>query len=80
MAPDGIVDAIDIAADRGGRLGAALEDGAPDKFALERLEERLDWTAPGPLDTADLSFEHRRLVMSSQRFAPEFKEEAITPS
>lgn len=35
------------------------------------------WTAPGPLDTADLSFEHRRLVMGSQRFAPEFKEEAV---
>lgn len=35
------------------------------------------WTAPGPLDKADLTFEHRRLVMSSQRFAPECKEEAV---
>ncbi|WP_210188129.1 hypothetical protein, partial [Bosea sp. CRIB-10] len=37
------------------------------------MAARSFWTAPGPLDIADLSFEHRRLVMSSQRFAPEFK-------
>ena len=42
MAPNGIVEAVDLAADCGGRLGAGLEDGAPDEFALERLEERLD--------------------------------------
>jgi transposase len=35
------------------------------------------WTASGPLDTADLSLEHRRLVMGSQRSAPELKEAAV---
>ena len=42
MASDGIVEAVDIASDCGGRFGPALEDGAPDEFGLQRLEERLD--------------------------------------
>ena len=37
MAPDGAVEAVDVAADRDGRLGPAPEAGAPDEFGLERL-------------------------------------------
>ncbi len=42
MAPDGVVEVVDVAADGSGRLGTALEDGAPDEFGLQRLEEGLD--------------------------------------
>lgn len=36
MAADWVVEAVDVTADRGGRLGAALEDGTPDEFGLQR--------------------------------------------
>jgi hypothetical protein len=42
MSPDGIVEAVDIASDFGGRFSPAPEDSAPDEFGLQRLEERLD--------------------------------------
>ena len=42
MAPDRIVEAVDITADRELSLGSCLEDGAPDEFGFQRLEERLD--------------------------------------
>ena len=42
MAADGIVEAVDIAPDCGGRFSSAPEDGAPDEFGLQRLEIRLD--------------------------------------
>src|ERR1700723_922174 len=42
MAADGIVEAVDVTADCGRGFGPALEDGAPDEFGLEGLEERLD--------------------------------------
>lgn len=42
MAPDGVVESVDVAADRGGRLGPGLEDGAPDELGLQRLEEGPD--------------------------------------
>lgn len=35
------------------------------------------WTAAGPVDKPRLSFEHRRQLVSTQRFTPEFKEEAV---
>jgi transposase len=35
------------------------------------------WTAPVSVDKPDLSFEHRRQLVSTQRFTPEFKEEAV---
>lgn len=42
MAPDEVVKAVGVAANRVGRFGTVLEDGAPDEFDLQRLEERLD--------------------------------------
>src|SRR5271156_3814470 len=42
MAADGIVEAVDVTADCAGGFDPALEDGAPDEFGLEGLEERLD--------------------------------------
>src|ERR1700722_6987884 len=42
MAADGIVEAVDITADCDRGFDPALEDGAPDEFGLEGLEERLD--------------------------------------
>ena len=42
MSPDGIVEGVDIASDFGGRFSPGPEDGAPDAFGLQRLEERLD--------------------------------------
>jgi hypothetical protein len=42
MAPDGIVEAIDIPADSVLGLGSRLEDGAPDEFGFQCFEERLD--------------------------------------
>ncbi len=42
MAPDRVVEAVDISTDRGGRLGPGLEDGAPDEFGFQGLEEALD--------------------------------------
>lgn len=37
----------------------------------------IQWTAPGVLDIPCLFFEHRRQFVSTQRFTPEFKEEAV---
>ena len=42
MAADGIVEAVDVTADCDRRFDPALEDGVPDEFGLEGLEERLD--------------------------------------
>jgi transposase len=42
VAPDGIVEAVDVAADGLPGLGPGLEDGAPDQLGLQRLEEGLD--------------------------------------
>src|SRR5271163_4394406 len=42
MAADGIVEAVDVTADCARGFDPALEDGAPDEFGLEGLEERLD--------------------------------------
>src|SRR5271156_1590969 len=42
MAADGIVEAVDVTADCARGFDPALEDGAPDEFGLEGLEEGLD--------------------------------------
>jgi len=39
MAPAGIVEAVAVAGQSLGRLSSRLEDGAPDQFALQRLED-----------------------------------------
>jgi hypothetical protein len=49
MSPDGIVEAVDIASDFGGRFSPAPEDSAPDEFGLQRLEERLDHGVDAPM-------------------------------
>lgn len=36
-----------------------------------------EWTAPCTIDISSLCFEHRRKSMSTQRFTPEFKAEAV---
>src|SRR3954466_1773066 len=41
MAPDGIVEPIDVAANSSVRLLAGVEDGPPDEFGFQGLEERL---------------------------------------
>ncbi|BDA82744.1 hypothetical protein Sa4125_02860 [Aureimonas sp. SA4125] len=41
MAPDGVVEAVDASADRGGRLGPAPKDGAPYEIGFQSLEEGL---------------------------------------
>ena len=42
VAPGRIVEAVDVAGQGVARLGPGQEHGAPDEFALQRLEERLD--------------------------------------
>ena len=42
MSPNGVVEPVYVATDGLRRLCAALEDGAPDKFGLQRFEESLD--------------------------------------
>jgi hypothetical protein len=42
MAPDGVVEAIDVTADRLLGFGSRLEDGAPDQFGFQGLQEALD--------------------------------------
>ena len=42
MTPDGVVEAVDVTADRLLGLGSGLEDGAPDQLGLQGLEEGLD--------------------------------------
>ena len=42
MTPDRIVEAIDVTADCRLGLGSRLEDGAPDQFGFQGLEEGLD--------------------------------------
>lgn len=42
MAPDGVVEAVHIASNSCRGLGAGVEDGAPDQFGFDRLEECLD--------------------------------------
>lgn len=41
MAPDGVVEAVDVAADGVLRLQAGCEDGAPDELGFQGFEERL---------------------------------------
>src|SRR3954462_5357378 len=41
MAPDGIVEPIDVAANSSVRLLAGVEDGSPDELGFQGLEERL---------------------------------------
>ena len=42
MAPDGVVDAVDIAGNGLRGLVTGIEDGAPHELGFDRLEERLD--------------------------------------
>src|SRR3954453_357367 len=42
MAPEGIVEPVDIAANGPVRLLAGVEDGPPDELGFQGLEERLD--------------------------------------
>ena len=42
MAPDMVVEAVDVAGNGLLGLGSGLEDGPPDKLGFQRLEERLD--------------------------------------
>lgn len=42
MAPDGIVEPVDVAANRPGSFLAGVEDGPPDKLGFEGLEEGFD--------------------------------------
>ena len=42
VAPDGIVEAIDIASNGLRSLVTGIKDGAPEELGLDRLEERLD--------------------------------------
>jgi len=42
MAPDGIVEAVDISGNRRLGLVACVEDGAPNELGFERLEECFD--------------------------------------
>lgn len=42
MAPDGIVEAVDVTADGVLGLGSRLEEGAPDELGFQCFEERLD--------------------------------------
>lgn len=37
----------------------------------------VSWTAPVSVDKPGLPFEHRRQLVSTRRFTPEFKEEAV---
>ena len=39
MAPDGIVEAVNVAANGLGRLWAGIEDGPPHQLRFQRLEE-----------------------------------------
>src|SRR3954468_6479840 len=41
VAPDGVVESLDVTADGVCSLGPGLEDGAPDELGFQRLEERL---------------------------------------
>ena len=41
MAPDGIVEPVDVAGDSQLGFPAGAEDGAPDKLGFQRFEERL---------------------------------------
>src|SRR5215218_7381196 len=42
MAPDGIVEPVDVAANSPACLLAGVEDGPPDELGFQGLEERLD--------------------------------------
>ena len=51
VAPERIVEAVDVAGQSVARLGPGLEDGAPHQLAFQRLEERLTmelslWSSP----------------------------------
>lgn len=35
------------------------------------------WTAPGSMDTDGLIYAHRRKSISTKRYTPEFKDEAV---
>ena len=42
MAPNGVVEAVDVAGNVACRVGAGEEGGSPDQLGFQRLEERLD--------------------------------------
>ncbi|MGU3269212.1 hypothetical protein ACSEOG_29555, partial [Pseudomonas paraeruginosa] len=47
------------------------------QFLARNLQHKVVWTTPGTIDIPGLCFEHRRKSMSTQRFTPEFKAEAV---
>jgi uncharacterized protein DUF1194 len=49
VAPERIVEAVDVAGQGVARLGPGPEHGAPDQLALQRLEERLDHGVDAPM-------------------------------
>src|ERR1700690_937455 len=63
MAADGIVEAVDVTADCARGFDPALEDGAPDEFGLEGLEERLDH---GVVEAVSLARHRDRDAVPSQ--------------
>lgn len=42
MSPDGIVETVDVSGNGLGGFGSCIEDGAPDEFGFQGLEEGLD--------------------------------------
>lgn len=54
MAPYGVVEAIDIAGNGLAGLGAGVEDGAPDEFGFDGLEEGFDHSVVVAISLPDM--------------------------
>ena len=55
MAPDRVVEAVDVTADGVLGRGSGVEDGAPDELGFQRFEER-----PGPRIVVTIAFAGHR--------------------
>ena len=69
---DGSVEAVDVTADCAGGFDPALEEGAPDEFGLEGLEERLDHGVVEAVSLAhDIQMIEMPFFLSSARYSTE---------
>ena len=77
MAADGIVEAVDVTADCDRSFDPALEEGAPDEFGLEGLEERLDHGVVEAVSLARARQNTRARALGAVRSCVAFKKELV---
>jgi hypothetical protein len=70
VAPDGVVEVVDLANYSLHAFATRVEVNTPDKLALNRLEERLDHGADAPRPHVRLRLSIPRLIICIAKVAP----------